>query len=259
MAQRHARENPRGVGAAFECGSLASNVLGQACVDRKSVAGETNRRLEALLERQTAELLREMRPCRYFARNSGRERGIGRSARHRLALGIEKHIAGGRSGRDLASIHEQVESVARTMQHVETAAAQSGAARFGDFQRCTHRYGGVECVAAGSQGSQIQLRSRAGRHWLLPRLGVCGASSASAHCDRSSSANRQEIQRWLDLFASLPFMPLLATGLARLLMSHACFIFFNSAATIGWTNSDTSPPKVAISRTKVDEMKVNCS
>src|SRR5690606_10024574 len=29
--------------------------------------------------------------------------------------------------------------------------------------------------------------------------------------------------------------------------------------TAGWTNCETSPPRLAISRTRVDEMKLNCS
>ena len=152
-------KNARRIGAAFKCGTLTPDVFGEACVYRKPLACEANRWLQALLEGQAAELLRKVRPCSHFAGNSGRECGIGRSARHRLAIGIEKHVARGRSGRDFARIDEQVEAVAGTMQHVETAAAQSGTARFRDFQGCAHGHGSVKCVAAGCQ----DLKSRFAR------------------------------------------------------------------------------------------------
>ncbi len=40
---------------------------------------------------------------------------------------------------------------------------------------------------------------------------------------------------------------------------HLRRIFFSSASTIGWTKRLTSPPSTAISRTRLEEMNVNCS
>src|SRR6185312_5792626 len=52
---------------------------------------------------------------------------------------------------------------------------------------------------------------------------------------------------------------LLLRELSEVAGCHFLRCFFSSASTIGWTNSRTSPPNTAISRTSEEEMNVNCS
>ena len=46
---------------------------------------------------------------------------------------------------------------------------------------------------------------------------------------------------------------------AKKALGQTCRWRCSSTATSGWTNSDTLPPRTAISRTRVEEMNVYCS
>ena len=231
---------------------LASMPPRSRVLSAKSFARKPDRGLQARLQRQLAVLLRQMRPARRFAWNAGSERRRGGAARHDVALLIQEHVARRRLRRDFARVDHGLESIRRAMQQPESAAAESRAARLDDRERRAHGDCCVESIAALLQDLQSRLsrqlmRARDRRLRRFRRRVRSGEPRREQRDDEqemNTRAEQCELHVGLDL------------GLQALRRAQArC----RAASTAGCTNSLTLPPKLAISRTSEDEMKVKRS
>src|SRR5690606_21414599 len=133
----------------------------QARVERKAFARETNRRLQARLQRQAPVALGNVREARGLAGNAGGERGLRGTFAYDVTLLVEEHVARRRERRDLACIDHDLETVRGSMQQPKATATQTGAARLDDRECGADRHRGVEGVAALLQdlepGSSCEL------------------------------------------------------------------------------------------------------
>src|SRR5690606_38063593 len=81
--------------------ALGLDAAAQARVERKAFARETNRRLQARLQRQAPVALGNVREARGLAGNAGGERGLRGTFAYDVTLLVEEHVARRRERRDL--------------------------------------------------------------------------------------------------------------------------------------------------------------
>ena len=115
---------------------------------------------------------------------------------------------------------EQCKRLSAAIKHTLHKAIRAGGSTLRDF--------------VGADGSSGYFQQR---HWVYDRAGLpCRRCGSAIRAPRAGAA--------LDLL--LPYLPEIALSFRRF-------------ATLGWTNSETSPPSAAISRTSVAEMNMCCS
>ena len=167
-----------------------------------------------------------------------------------VALVVEEHVARRRIRRDFARVDEHVacrrsrDAAGRTRRR-PVPSCWARRPRAPRSRRPPHR---THCRPA--RGSPSRPRSRADAPLAIAALPR--APSAAADAAARTASTRTDQQRY-EAGSHARTCGLGISGLPR--PGASC----RASATSGCTNSLTSPPKLAISRTSVEEMKLNCS
>ena len=185
--------------------TVGFQVIGQRIVDREALFGQLNRRANHFVERHRAVFLQRQGEAGHGTRRTGSQMRGQRFLTVRVALVVEKHIAGSLFRRHLAEVDRRGITVFGT-QHHKAAAADITGLRMGNRQRVAHRHGGIHRVAALTQNIHADLRCQRvhrGHHPLLSadrmkniflytirhrrRSGICRDGKTAARQQRSDN------------------------------------------------------------------------